>query len=76
MKSKIIYFILLLTIVVSPFLFKWLIEHNEDNFSCRGKITFYKDNTQYSVQVKYVFDGGKGNVVSIGEYSELGKKPG
>ncbi|TQI78146.1 hypothetical protein FHU10_1859 [Serratia fonticola] len=75
MKNKIVFFILLLIIISTPFLLDSWLEHRENNFSCRGKITFQKNNVKYLVQVKYIFQGSFGEVVTIGEYSELGQKP-
>lgn len=48
-------------------------DYRSDHFSCQGKMEFNNENKKYSAQIRYVFDGGKGNVYALGEYSESGK---
>jgi hypothetical protein len=48
-------------------------DYRSDQFSCSGRIDFTDKKRNYTVQVKYIFNRGKGEVATIGEYNEVGQ---
>lgn len=58
---------------ISPYLVQSILDYRANHFSCGGRIDFSDTRRNYSVQVKYTFDGGTGEVTTLGEYSEAGK---
>lgn len=76
MNGKIIItlFILLTLVFVSYFIEKAVQDYRSEHFSCRGSVEMSDDKRFYTVQVKYSFDGGAGEVITLGEYSESGKR--
>jgi len=75
MFSKKMFLIILLVFIITALTFVVNISYNYhyDHFSCVGKIEFNKNDKKYFAQVKYIFDGGKGQIYALGEYSQPGQ---
>ncbi|CNL67343.1 hypothetical protein [Yersinia aleksiciae] len=72
-KRTLILFAFLVVLAFSPYIAKVVYHYHSDHFSCKGRINFIYDDTSYNAQVKYTFDGDKGEVVTVGELSKSGK---
>lgn len=70
-KKKLYWVILLITFSIFSYYAKKYFTYNENKFSCSGRINFFDEVRTYSVQVRYSFNGGEGEVVTLGEYSEI-----
>lgn len=55
---------------VLPYFAGKIYNYQFDHFTCSGKIVFSDENRNYSVHVKYIFDEGAGEVVTLGEYQD------
>jgi hypothetical protein len=69
-KKTILLFTILVMLAISPCVVDLIMIYRADHFSCRGKIDFSDNKRDYTVQVKYIFNGGRGEVTTLGEYSD------
>ncbi|MFI8418244.1 hypothetical protein ACQKDS_17910 [Serratia sp. NPDC078593] len=49
-------------------------QYRANHFSCRGSVHYFKDDAQFTAHLKFMFNGGKGEVSSLGEFLEQGEK--
>ncbi|XXD08000.1 hypothetical protein ACMYSN_17950 [Klebsiella sp. R445] len=73
-KSANLFIVILTMLIILIYLAQMVYNYRHNHFSCGGNITFSDDKRSYSVQVKYIFNGGGGKVIARGEYHEAGMK--
>lgn len=73
-KNRYMLWALLAMLAISPYIVQSILNYQADHFSCGGRIEFSDNQRTYTVQVKYTFDGGTGEVTTLGEYSDSGKR--
>ncbi|ATM74964.1 hypothetical protein CRN79_03485 [Serratia fonticola] len=71
-KKSIFIALILMLFAFTPRIIMEFDNYRDDHFSCWGRINFYEKNIEYSAQVKYTFNGGKGILNSRGELTYLG----
>lgn len=72
-KVSLLSIVIVSIITLSLYFVNRVDNYRADHFSCQGKMEFNNENKKYSAQIRYIFDGGKGNVYALGEYSESGE---
>lgn len=73
-KKTLILFAILMVIAFSPYIAKIIYDYHSDHFSCRGRINFIYNETHFNAQVKYTFNGDKGEVAVVGELNRPGER--
>lgn len=61
--------------ILTPLIIAGYVHYQQDHFTCEDHLTVIDEKTQFELQMRFTFSGGKGRYESYGSYQAAGHAP-